>query len=271
MTTINRRQILASLGLLGGSALLPGCGGHAEGTQSDNSPPDTAPGPSPQWQYRPLDPQQVAERAYEIYPEGGCMFALVGSVILTLADEVGEPFSRFPLVMMRYGEGGLSGWGTLCGIVNGGAALVGLFHSEKDKETRQQLITEFCRWYEDTPLPEFEPTEPQWAEEAVPCVARSVLCHVSTTAWCRAAGCSAFSMEKKERCRRLTADGARRIVEILNRSHQKGLPEFTPSEETRTCNACHGNRARRDAMVEMECQSCHQLPADHPAEIGLSE
>lgn len=40
------------------------------------------------------------------------------------------------LHMMKYGEGGLAGWGSLYGTVNGGAAIIGLF--EQDKKTTRK-------------------------------------------------------------------------------------------------------------------------------------
>ena len=69
------------------------------------------------------------------------------------------------------------------------------------------MIGEFCIWYETTLLPVFEPAKPQWADEADPSVAGSVLCHISTAKWCEETGCDAYCVEKKEalstsRCRR---------------------------------------------------------------------
>ena len=112
------------------------------------------------WNYTKLDPQAIVARAYELYPDGGCMYAVVGSVIGTLAEQRGEPFRSFPIEMMRYGRSGVSSWGSLCGIVNGGSAVIGLFHHEKSKEARDAMIGEFCMWYETTLLPDFEPAKP---------------------------------------------------------------------------------------------------------------
>lgn len=59
--------------------------------------------------------------------------------------------------MMRYGDGRVGGWSTPCGVVDGAAALIGLFQSEKAKEKREELITEFCIWYEHSALPQYQP------------------------------------------------------------------------------------------------------------------
>jgi len=264
MKAINRRDLLASLGVLGGSALVTGCSNQlpsgAVASASEPNPTSGAPiMPARKWAYVTLDPAVVADTAYHICPEGGCMYGVVGSVISVLADKVGEPFRSFPIEMMRYGDGGVARWGSLCGVVNGGAALIGLFQNEKDAEQRERLITELCVWYETTSLPKYEPAQFNLAGETEPSVAGSVLCHVSVARWCKASGCEAFSEEKKERCRRLASDGAMKVVEILNRNVASKL---TP--KVKSCVDCHGKKDRADAAVNMNCTICHQFDKKHP-------
>ncbi len=272
MERINRRRVLGALGALGGCGLLPGCASQAstevttvrtETSEERKKPVPTAP---PAWKYIPLDCNAVAETAYRIYPDGGCMYALVGSVMIELARKAGEPFQSFPYAMMRYGDGGVGGWGSMCGVVNGGAALIGLFHGEKSKETREALITDLCVWYETTSLPAFKPAEPLWAEQAEPCVAGSLLCHVSVAEWCKATGLSAFCMEKKERCRRLATDGVIKVVEILNRKAEEEACEFAPlTPDVKACIDCHGKNEPGDAVGKMRCATCHQFDKKHPS------
>jgi hypothetical protein len=218
----------------------------------------------PSWTYVILDAPTVAETAYRIYPEGGCMYAVVGSVITELAKKVGDPFRSFPIEMMRYGDGGVGAWGSLCGVVNGGSALLGLFHGEKSKTTREELITELCIWYEKTALPQYEPAEPKWADDAEASVADSLLCHISTAQWCKVTECGAFSMEKKERCRRLAADGAAKVVGILNRAKMDESDFVELSDDVISCIDCHGPKDMADAMGKMNCATCHQFEGDHP-------
>jgi hypothetical protein len=192
------------------------------------------------------------------------MYAVTGSVILALAKEAGEPFQSFPISMMRYGDGGIGHWGSLCGVINGGAALIGLFQSEQEKERREAQIAELCVWYETSSLPKYVPAEPQWAADAEPSIAGSLLCHVSTAQWCEVSGCGAFSMAKKERCRRLATDGAIKIVDILNRNLEDA-PQFrTITPKVRACVDCHGPQDQADAMVKMNCATCHQFEGEHP-------
>ena len=267
MHKINRRHLIASLGILGSSALLTGCGDVEEtGNRPVEKPiKPEAPAPIKCWEYVELDPKSVAEEAYRIYPEGGCMYAVVGSVIHALADLVGEPFRSFPIEMMRYGNGGMGGWGTLCGVANGGAALIGMFQNEKSKKRRDELISEYALWYERTALPQYKPAKAEWAENAEPSTAESVLCHVSLSKWCKNSGCETFSMDKKERCRRLSADGAMKIVEILNANCIGSLQLATMSPEVKTCIKCHGPLELSDSMGKMDCRSCHQFAGPHPS------
>lgn len=270
MNKVDRRKLLASLGVIGGSAVFSGvCGSmssHPE-VQADETG-GTIPSPflsHSSWNYTKLDPQAIGARAYELYPDGGCMYAVVGSVIGTLAEHMGEPFRSFPLEMMRYGRSGVGSWGSLCGIVNGGSAVIGLFHPEKDREARDAMIGEFCTWYETTLLPVFEPAEPQWTDEAVPSVAGSVLCHISIAKWCKEAGCDVNGVEKKERCQRLAADGAMRLVDILNRKADDPACDFAKlTPEVKSCTDCHGKRELADAKGKMNCSSCHQFDKKHP-------
>jgi hypothetical protein len=186
-------------------------------------------------------------------------------VIGALANQAGEPFRSFPIEMMRYGAGGVGGWGSVCGIVNGASALIGLFHQEASREAREAMIAEFCLWYESTALPAYEPAEPQQAEHVDPSVAGSVLCHISTAKWCEATGYEAFSVEKKERCMRLTADGAAKIVEILNRKADDAACEFASvTPDVKSCIDCHGKKELADATGSMNCGACHQFDKEHP-------
>lgn len=267
MNAMNRRDLMATLGAVGSSAFLTGCGGQvlqgATDSFDDADPIGPASKPAP-WDYVELDPAVVAARAYDLYPEGSCMYAVAGGIITTLADKVGEPFRSFPLEMMRYGAGGIGHWGSVCGIVNGGCAMLGLFQSEKEKKRREQLISEFCTWYETTSLPMYQPAEPEWADEAASCVPGSILCHVAINNWCEATGRHAYCMEKKERCRRTTADGAVKVVEILNRNLAGNFEKPELTSEVQACVNCHGKEGKGDPVVKMNCASCHQFEEKHP-------
>ena len=266
MKSMNRRRAIASLGLFGGSALLSGCGGRASGEPGAADYPLERAGSPPNWNYRKLDPYAVGEVAYQMYADGGCMYAIVGSVMQALAEKVGAPFDSFPVNMMRYGNGGMGGIGSVCGVVNGCAALIGLFEDKKEKDRREELIGDICAWYESTPLPIYEPAEPAWADEVAPSMADSILCHVAVARWCQVTGCDIKCAERRERCRRASVDGVIRVVDLLNRNSMDPNCEcLSLATETQACLECHGPRELNNSMGRMNCASCHTFDGRHPA------
>ncbi|MDX1285979.1 MAG: C-GCAxxG-C-C family protein [Draconibacterium sp.] len=215
------------------------------------------------WKYTLLNPAETAERAYIIYPNGSCMYGVFNSVISQLAEKIGEPFVSFPVHMMRYGHGGVNGAGTICGALNGAAALVGLL--VEGKATQDALMAEMFRLYEETPLPMFNPKEPAMDFEPPTSVAKSVMCHASNTRWGNKAGYTISSKERKERCRRLTADVAEQIVTILNNYHENAFVANAHDNETvRSCMTCHGSDGKMaNTSGKMNCTPCHEESLAH--------
>jgi len=215
------------------------------------------------WSYVPLDPGITAGLAYKDYPNGSCMYGVFNSVISQLAEKIGEPFSSFPTQMMKYGHGGVSGSGTICGTLNGAAALVGLF--VQDKKTQDLLAAELFNEYENTPLPIFKPDKPALDFTPPASAAQSILCHASTTRWVKDTEFRIDSKERKERCRRLTADIAAETVRILNDFHEGSFIANAHDNETvRTCMTCHGAEGKLgNTSGKMDCTSCHTESFGH--------
>lgn len=213
------------------------------------------------WQYSPLNPSETASLAYDLYPNGSCMYAIFRSVISQLADKFGEPYASFPYHMFSYGHGGIGGFGTVCGALNGAAALIGLFITERAVSDR--LITDIFQWQETEPLPKFKPVD---AELELPAfTANSVLCHASNTNWSKDAGVTINSKERRERCRRLTCDVAAKTVESLNALYNNDYLTNTHGNETvQSCMACHGDQGKmKNTAGRMSCNSCHTESAGH--------
>jgi hypothetical protein len=166
------------------------------------------------WEYCHLNPTVTAELAYRFYETGSCMYGVFNSVVSQLAEKLGEPYASFPAQMMKYGHSGVGGSGTICGTLNGAAALLGLLI--ESKETQDALIAELFHWYENTQFPIFKPEKPIMDYTPQTSEAQSILCHASTTKWGKVSGYRIDSKERKERCRRLTADVAAQTVVILN-------------------------------------------------------
>lgn len=251
-------------------------GGYMEGTKNASSaePNDTEKKQSGhadkpitenvlRWLYQRLDPAAVAAEAYRQVPDGGCMYGLFAGFMKVMADKNGEPYRSFPVHMMKYGEGGVGLWGSLCGTLNGGSAIIGLF--EQDKKRRENLIANLFSWYETAELPSYEP-KPSPEEFEIPTsVAGSVLCHVSVGKWCLTSGFEIGDPEMKERCRRLTAEVAAKTAELLNANLRESCQFAGLSAEVRSCLSCH-KLDLHDTLGKMNCNSCHQkLSKKHPS------
>jgi hypothetical protein len=254
MKQLSRRQLLGSAGLMAGTGFV--LGGTAPLLSKEDTPAMAKP-----WTYVRLEPATVADEAAKLYRDGGCMYGVFTSIVSRLGRMMGEPFASFPFYMMRYGEGGTGGFGSLCGALNGAAAAVGLF--EQTKERREQLIGELCSWYETTALPVYRPAAPGTVD--VPkSVAGSVLCHMSVSHWCKVASCDVLAKERKERCSRITADVATKAVELLNRNLLPS-PTFNGlSADVKSCLSCHGKQDLRDTQGKMGCNACHKFSKKHP-------
>lgn len=257
---LTRREILEAVGVTAGSCALSSCAMDKSVTFSDG-----AQEPGMPWAYTELEPDAAAQRAYHIYDKGHCMYAVFASVVLQLAEEQGEPYRSFPVDMMRYGGGGIAGWGSLCGALNGSAALIGLF-TETD-EALKILVDKLFLWYEQTDLPVYIPEKPTHNVEILKSTSVSVLCHVSVTKWCKVSGYRAFSGPQKERCKRLSADTAKRTVELLN-AHFVGRASISPQLDNKTqqCRSCHTRYSElQNSRGRMACTSCHSFNLDkHP-------
>ena len=215
------------------------------------------------WTYLPLDPDVTAEIAYAEYPDGSCMYGVFKSIIIQLSEKIGEPFASFPMQMMQYGHGGVNGYGTICGALNGAAALIGLLVDGKEKQ--DALAAELFYLYENTPLPVFIPASPALDYSPPTSIAESVLCHSSTTRWGKAADLRIDSKERKERCRRLTADVASQTVITLNHYYNNAFITSPHNNETvSTCMTCHGSEGKlSNTSGKMECTSCHSESLGH--------
>lgn len=260
MKHVTRRQILGPIGLAAGSCVLSSC--LSKNVASSPGKGDKAVIP---WPYAELDPDVTAERTYYDCVKGHCMYGVFAPVITQLAEKRGEPYQSFPIDMMRYGAGGTGGSGSLCGALNGAAALFGLF-AESEEQTKQ-LIGGLFLWYEQTKLPDYFPRKPILDIDVPTSVSNSVLCHVSITRWSVTSGHKTFSKPQKERCKRLTADTAKKTVEILNASfagEYQAVAEL--SEDVKSCKSCHTKGSEMsNSRGNMNCTSCHfSLATEHP-------
>jgi hypothetical protein len=215
------------------------------------------------WAYAVLDPALTGELAYDYYQQGSCMYAIFKSVLAQLADKFGEPYASFPFHMMGYGRSGIGGYGTICGALNGAAALIGLL--VEGNSNQNTLITGLFRWYENKPIPEFKPRKAVLDFTPASSDSGSALCHASVTRWIKKTGYKADSPERVERCRRLTGDVAIRTAIILNDyTANHYVTDGHDNRNVRECMTCHGDKGKvNNSFGRMECASCHTESIRH--------
>ena len=258
---ISRRKAIGTAGLAVGAFLA----GQFSSVSAEKPQKEEA----VEWKPVKLDPKKVAARAYEIYPEGSCMYAAFTAIATAMAEAaakvnpaLSQALKNFPCQMFKYGHSGLGGQGTLCGAVNGACAIFGLFVHDKAK--LDTLTAELCGYYETTELPIFKPKSSKF--EPMPAsVSGSVLCHVSQMKWCEKSNQSPFSEFRSDRCKRLTADIAAKAVEILNRYAESEDAKFkSPSTANARCVQCHGKKGTAaNVSAKMNCIPCHGEKEDH--------
>ncbi len=209
-----------------------------------------------------LDPDLAAQRGYEAFYQGACCYGTVQGILSQWKEMLGEPFSTLPAEMFKYGEGGIVGWGSVCGTLNGASAMINLVCESEDAAP---LINELVAWYSSTAVPVFIPAENTAIEVST---SNSPLCHASVGRWCKVAGVGVTSPERKERCARLVADVASKASTLLNDHFQNEfVSQHSPAASVAECNVCHGPSAQNNSLGKMDCVSCHE-PGNHPLPVS---
>ena len=164
----------------------------------------------------------------------------------------GARYTSFPFEMFIYGTGGVKGWGTLCGALNGCAAALQLLSRNPGP-----VIDELFLWYEQTALPNCAAKGIRF--KTVHSLAGSPLCHPSIAHWCDAAGLKAYSPERDERCGVLAASVARQCAVLLNaQAAGNVVPPIAVDARTRTCRGCHEKGGvMEDMRAKQTCAACH--------------
>jgi hypothetical protein len=251
---ISRRGLLIGAGITALTAAVPAfiSKAHATGGTTEKWP----------WPYEKLDPDKTAEIAYNEWYRVFCGAAIINSVFSQLREKVGEPYKSFPSDAFVFLEGGMAGWGTVCG--NGAGAnivanvIIGPRIAGPECENGHKIGADMLDWYSNTALPTFVPKEPKVKAEIVKTTANSPLCHVSVGKWMKASGHALMSPERKDRCARLTASVAHKLVTDLNAwKDGKYKPASTWSAGKtfgitgqQNCNECHGTNIPSAPMAK---------------------
>lgn len=221
--------------------------------------------------YKKQNPEEGRILAHDTYYKGGCGYAGFHGVVKLLQDNVGGAYNGIPTKLMSFSGGGIKGWGTICGALNGACAAINLSFNGKDSG---KIINELMSWYCNTALP--TDVSNKLAEDKkfevdkgfaalTQNVSNSPLCHASVTGWCNVSGNTVHSPEQKERCARLSGDTVAKAIELMNNvADNKFEAEYVPADEIKKCNSCHGYKKDVENVAsKMNCTSCHE---PHPIE-----
>jgi hypothetical protein len=242
-----RREIIQMLGVAAGTVVITPLFSRGVSVAKEPIKPVDFP-----WPYSKLDPDVSADISYKGYEVGRCMYGTFLGIIGRLAEEKGAPYNTFPFLMMKYGKGGVADWATLCGALNGAAAAIYLVSNKPEP-----IVDELFGWFQQEKLPIYQPKDSKL--EIVPSVARSTLCHVSVSRWCKVSKFKAFSKEREERCARLTADVTKKTAELLNQQLASTFkPVYPIPDHVKQCRACHDKGGTlENTRGKMDCSPCH--------------
>lgn len=241
----SRRDLLGAAGavMLGAAVFTSGnASSKAEAAKPKAASPNKWP-----WPYVKLDPQATAERAYADWYRISCGASLLNSVFSQLSEKVGEPYKSFPVDGFIFLEGGVAGWGTVCGAAAAANIVTNLIIGPRTSGTEDGMLmgNDILHWYSDSSLPNFTPKSPRILTEMPATITRSPLCHISVGKWMKVAGKELRSPERRDRCARVTASVAFRLVELMNdwkdaKYESEGtLPSSCGITAQQNCTDCH--------------------------------
>ncbi len=240
----SRRKLLVGGGVLAAGAALAHFGGmvnsaHALGCATEKWP----------WPYVKLDPAATAEIAYNEWYRVFCGAAVINSVFGQLREKVGAPYDTFPADAFVFLEGGQVGWGTICGSPAGANIVANCIIGPRiaGDAAGHHIAEEIMQWYSEASMPVFTPKSPRISDELIKTTADSPLCHVSVGKWMKAANKPIGSAERKDRCARVAASTAYRLVELLN-DWKDG--KYKPK-------ATHAAVRDFGITAQMNCMECH--------------
>ena len=244
---VTRRELLTMVGTFGTGLAFVGISGLSSKADAMGGATEKWP-----WPYVKLDPEKTAEIAYNEWYRVFCGAAVISSVFGQLRGKVGEPYKSFPIDAFVFLEGGTAGWGTICGS-NAGAnivsnAIIGPRIAGPACENGALIGSEMLQWYSESPLPVFNPKEPRQKIKIIQTISQSPLCHVSVGKWMKESGYALASPERKDRCARVAASVAYKLVQDLNAwkdGKYVSKADWTPARDVgitaqQNCTECHG-------------------------------
>lgn len=267
-TSVSRRAFLAT------------AGGAAVGLEIARLPGNVAQAaealPPLPWPYPKsgLNVEELRQTAYRNYKTGmsGCAFCTTQTLIKAIGDGLAKegvavnPWPLLPSGLYKYANGGVVGWGTICGALNGAIAVMDLLgvHGTLGEplmdyfSTAELPTSMLVGWVPNVA----GLTQPLTAIPAT--VSNSPLCHVSASEWASVAGVPVSSALKTERCVRLVADIVAKTVDLLNVHFSGGKVTWVMPATYAGCYDCH---TKPDVVPseqgKMDCLECHSASPPH--------
>ena len=267
---LSRRDIL-----VGGGKLVVGAAGIAAissevlnflpGVEAKEREVKTVQKPKFPWEYQKLDLDRVGQTAYDKWFDVFCSQAVATGLFEQLREKIGEPYVSFPIDALRFGMGGMLGWGLTCGTLVSGGLFIGL---TVPRDPGDRMINDLVKWYSNTVLPHYRPKiikttirDKEGREREFKgnfknlTVANSPLCHQSVGRWMKKEGVDWDSDPRRNRCAMLTAGVAVKVAEILNGWIDSG--KYTPVHEPQL--KVQKIPLRRDIKIAAQnnCGDCH--------------
>lgn len=217
------------------------------------------------WPYKKLDLDRVGQTAYDKWFDVFCSQAVATGLFEQLREKIGEPYISFPIEALRFGMGGMLGWGLTCGSPISGALLIGL---TVPKDKGERMIIDLLKWYSNTALLSFKPKvikatikdkdgkEREFKGDfKYPTVAGSPLCHLSVGRFMKKNCAHWDSDPRKNRCAMVAASVAVKTAEILNKWVETG--DYKPVHEPQL--KVQKAPLRKDVKIAAQdnCSDCH--------------
>lgn len=266
---MSRRKFLVSAGTVAGAAAVASMGLSKIASPAEAASAVNVPWPYPTKAADQPVPEAVARRAFEVYFKSGCAEATWWPMIEALAAKYPDSWGTLPQNIFRFGGGGVGGWGTVCGTVNGSSAVIGMVVG--DGTHRNNLIDAIMQYYANTALPTnaaWKSYKGQlglvtpWAPATPPIqnvassTAHSPLCHSSLVQWTMTTGAKNGGPLQRDRCGKASFDLVYKTTELLNTYFQMAAPSAAPvalDPSVEACRTCHLTYTG----AKMACTSCH--------------
>lgn len=211
--------------------------------------------------YVHLDIEKARIDAHSNYYKAGCGYSGFATILNMLKEKIGEPYSNIPDNFMNFASGGIKGWGTTCGAINGAAAIVNLI---ADNKKSTEIINELFNWYNNTAMPTDDSnnkkaisnfTVQKYQQPITQSISNSPLCHVSLSNWKKVSPEAKDNIAQRERCARLCSDVVAKTIDLLNNLDK---PNFVGTYKENSCLSCHSaDKPAGSPNTKMDCVDCH--------------